>query len=120
MSLEDGDGFVPAHRLMKKLTSWSQAAAKPTPTALTVNAVMDSAFMKLARLESRSARLFLADSRSPPAGSEPVNRSSEDAGLGLNCNSGSQHRKSVGPRDDDDASCHDDLDDDDDGIGPDH
>ena len=56
---------------MKRLTSWSQATAKPAPTALTVNAVMESAFMKLARLESMSARFFLADSSSPPAGSEP-------------------------------------------------
>ena len=54
MSLEDGDGYVPAHRLMKKLTSWSQATAKPTPTTLTVNAVVESAFMKLARLEAEA------------------------------------------------------------------
>ena len=54
MSLEDSDGYVPAHRLMKKLTSWSQATAKPTPTTLTVNAVVESAFMELARREAEA------------------------------------------------------------------
>ena len=54
--LENEDGFVPAHRLARKTTPWVQAAAKPTPKGATVNEVMESAFIKYARLEaSRSA-----------------------------------------------------------------
>ena len=51
-SLEDSDGYVPAHRMARRLTSWSQATTKRSPTAMTVNAVMESAFAKLARCEA--------------------------------------------------------------------
>ena len=71
MSLEDGDGYVPAHRLMKKLTSWSQATAKRIPITLTVNAVVESAFMKLARREAEDRDSSTA-SDSPSTNSEPA------------------------------------------------
>ena len=37
-------GFVPAHRITKKPTPWSQAVGKPTPKGTIVNEVIESAF----------------------------------------------------------------------------
>ena len=79
MSLEDGDGYVPAHRLMKKLTSWSQATAKPTPTTLTVNAVVESAFMKLARLEAEAVEAPPAAIGQRPSGKKGAIKSTAHA-----------------------------------------
>ena len=47
------DGYVLAHRLTRKLSSWFQASAKPAPKGATVSEFIESAFAKLARLKSK-------------------------------------------------------------------
>ena len=86
MSLEDSDGYVPAHRLGKRLTSWTKATSKPHPTALTINAVVESAFAKLARREAeeRGATESPAKVDAPPPATGQRARKSENQNKGAN------------------------------------
>ena len=45
-------GFVPAHRITKRPTPWSQAVGKATPKGTIVNEVIECAFAQYARLEA--------------------------------------------------------------------